>query len=72
MAAKTPFTWKPTDVLEVTNVTQENFFLQLDSGNLRLDAGRTMRVTASTMDVPQVVTLANAGKLKVERWKRRK
>ena len=72
MAGKSPFMWKPTDILEITNVTQENFLLQLDSGTQRLDAGRTMRFTASTLDVPQVVVLVNGGKLKVERWKWRK
>jgi hypothetical protein len=72
MADSSPITWKPTEVLEITNVSDENFLLQLASGSFRLDAGRVQRFTASVLDVPQVVALANTGKLKVERWKRRK
>ena len=42
MPTKSPFTWKPTDVIEVTNASAENILLDLDSGHLRLDVGRTV------------------------------
>lgn len=72
MPNELPFTWKPDSILEVTNVSAENFLLELDSGLLRLDAGRTLRVTASALDLHHFVALANAGKLKVQPYKRRK
>ena len=72
MADSSPINWKPTEVLEITNVSDENFLLELSSGPFRLDAGRVQRFTASVLDAPQVVALANAGKLNVQRWKRRK
>lgn len=66
-----PFTWKPTAVLEATNVSNENLLLELPGGLLRLDAGRTLRLTASALDQPQVVQLVNAGKIKVKPFRRR-
>jgi hypothetical protein len=74
MANKSPFTWNPTDVITVTNTTGENFLLKLDSGLLRLDAGRTLRLTASAMEQPEFVQLVNQGKVKAEKfdWRKRK
>jgi uncharacterized protein (DUF1015 family) len=72
MAGKSTVTWKRSDILEITNVSSENFLLELPSGSQRLDAGRTQRFTGSILDLPQVVTLVNSGKLKVEHWKRKK
>lgn len=68
-----PYTWKPTDVIEVTNVSNENILLDLYSGLLRLDAGRTVRITASALAQHELMALARAGKVKIEtyRWKRR-
>jgi hypothetical protein len=71
MPDKSPFTWKPADVIEVTNVSSENFLLELDSGQLRLDAGRTLRLTASALEVPQLTALINAGKVKAQTYKRK-
>jgi hypothetical protein len=72
MPNKLPYTWKPTDVIEVTNASDENVLLELDSGRLRLDAGRTLRLTASALAVPQLNALVNAGKVKIKpfHWKR--
>ena len=42
MSTKSPFTWKPTEVIEVTNASAENILLDLDSGRLRLDVERTV------------------------------
>jgi len=39
----------PDDVIEVTNVSDENVLLDLYSGLLRVDAGRTVRLTASAL-----------------------
>jgi hypothetical protein len=71
MPAKSPITWKPTDVIEVTNASEENILLDLDSGWLRLDVGRTTRLTASALEVPQLTSLVNQGKVKVQPYKRK-
>ncbi len=71
MANKLPFTWKPTDVVEITNTSSENILLELDSGRLRLDAGRTLRVTDCALEQPQLVALVNAGKVKAQAYKRK-
>ncbi len=71
MPNKSPFTWKPTDVIEVTNTSAENILLGLDSGPLRLDAGRTLRLTASALEQPQLTALINAGKVKAQAYKRK-
>ncbi len=71
MANKSPFTWKPTDIIEVTNASSENFMLELESGSLRLDAGRTLRLTASALEQPQLMSLINQGKIKTQPYKRK-
>jgi hypothetical protein len=68
-AREQPFTWKPTDVIEVTNVSDENVLLDLYSGLLRLDAGRTVRLTASALAQHEVLALARIGKVKVETYR---
>jgi hypothetical protein len=71
MPDKLPFTWNPSDVIEVSNISNENILLELKSGLLRLDAGRTLRLTTSALAQPQVAALVDAGKLKVKpyRWR---
>lgn len=69
MSSKLPFTWKPDDVVEVTNASDENILLDLDSGCLRLDIGRTTRLTASALEVLEVTALVNQGKIKVRPYK---
>jgi len=64
-----PFTWKPTDVIEVTNVSDENILLDLYSGLLRLDAGGKVRLTASALAQHEVLALARVGKVKVETYR---
>jgi hypothetical protein len=68
-AREQPFTWKPTDVVEVTNTSGENILLDLYSGLLRLDAGRTVRLTASALAQHEVLALERAGKVKVEAYR---
>jgi hypothetical protein len=65
-AREQPFTWKPTDVIEVTNVSDENILLDLYSGLLRVDIGRSVRLTASALAQHEVLALSRIGKLKVE------
>jgi hypothetical protein len=65
-----PFTWNPTDVVVFTNVSGENLLLDLASGPQRLDTGRSLRITASALQQPKVKTLVDAGKIKVERWRK--
>ena len=72
MPPKSPFTWNPTDIIEVTNASGENILLDLDSGQQRLDVGRTMRLTASALEVPQLTSLVNQGKVKVQPYKLKK
>ncbi len=72
MPSKSPFTWKPTEIVEVTNASPENILLELDSGLLRLDAGRTLRLTASALEQQQLTALVNQGKVKVQPYKLRK
>jgi hypothetical protein len=72
MPTKSPFTWNPTDIIEVTNASDENILLDLDSGQLRLDAGRTLRLTASALEVPQLTSLVNQGKVKVQPYRLKK
>ncbi len=72
MANKLPITWKNKDIVEITNLTGENFLLDLDSGRLRLDAGRTIRVTDCALEHHHVNALINTGKLRVEPFKPRK
>jgi hypothetical protein len=72
MPTKSPFTWNPTDIIEATNASGENILLELDSGQLRLDVGRTLRLTASALEVPQLTSLVNQGKVKVQSYKLKK
>ena len=71
MANPSPFTWKPTDVVEVTNSSSENLLLALPSGLLRLDRGRSLRLTASALAQPDIKTLAESGKLQVKTLRRK-
>lgn len=71
MSTKSPFTWKPTDIIEVTNASDENILLDLDSGPLRLDIGRTLRLTTSALEQHQLMALANQGKVKVQPYRRK-
>jgi hypothetical protein len=71
MASNSPYMWKPTEILEITNVSDENILLELDSGLLRLDKGRTLRMTASVMENLEIVRLANTGKLKVDPYRKK-
>jgi hypothetical protein len=68
-AREQPFTWKPTDVIEVTNVSEENVLLELYSGLLRLDAGRKIRLTASALAQHEVLALSRVGKVKIETYR---
>jgi hypothetical protein len=68
-AREQPFTWKPTDVIEVTNISEENVLLDLYSGLMRLDAGRTIRLTASALAQHEVLALSRIGKVKVETYR---
>jgi hypothetical protein len=74
MSDKTPFTWNPAEVITVTNTGSENILLELDSGPLRLDAGRALRLTSSAMEQPQVMRLIREGKVTAEKfnWRKRK
>jgi hypothetical protein len=65
MAKNSPFTWMPQDIIEVTNASDGNILLELPSGPLRLDVGRTLRLTASALESEKVSALVDAGKIKV-------
>jgi hypothetical protein len=63
MAKRDPITWHPTDLVEVTNASGENLLLELGSGPLRLDSGRTLRLVASALSQPAVKALLDQGKI---------
>lgn len=71
MPDKSPFTWQPTEIITVTNTSSENILLSLDSGLLRLDAGRTLRLTANALEQPQLTALINQGKVKTQSFKQK-
>ncbi len=68
MAKREPFTWKPTEVVVVTNVSDENLMLELASGLLRLDKGRSLRMTKSALQQEKIKWLVHRGAIKVEDW----
>jgi hypothetical protein len=74
MSDKAPFTWNPSEVITMNNTSNENIVLELDSGPLRLDAGRTLRLTSSALEQPQVMRLIREGKVTTEKfnWRKRK
>ncbi len=63
MAKHDPITWHPSDVVVVTNASDENLLLELSSGPLRLDIGRSLRLTASALQQPAVKALLDGGKI---------
>jgi hypothetical protein len=65
-----PFTWKPTQVVELTNAGTENVLLDLPSGPLRIDAGRMVRITAEALNLPEVKALIASGQLTVQTYKK--
>jgi hypothetical protein len=71
MARREPYTWKPLDIVEVTNTSDENLLLELDSGLLRLDKGHTLRLTASAVKQPKIKALLNGGKIDVQPYRKR-
>jgi hypothetical protein len=70
MAKREPFTWHPTEIVEVTNTSDENLLLELESGLLRLDKGRTLRLTAAALQQPKIKALADSGKISARPWKK--
>ncbi len=63
MAKHDPITWQPADVVEVTNAGSENLLLELNSGPLRLDRGRSLRLVASALQQPAIKALLEEGKI---------
>jgi hypothetical protein len=66
MARREPFTWNPTEIVEVTNASGQNLLLELESGLLRLDKDRSLRLTASALQQPAVKALVDGGKITVK------
>jgi hypothetical protein len=66
MAKRSTITWKPGETVVLNNVSNENLLLELASGYQRLDAGRSVRITASALDQPKVWALLDAGKIQLE------
>ncbi len=71
MAKHEPFSWKPTDIVEVTNTSGANILLELSGGPQRLDSGRTLRLTASALEQPAVKALVDGGQLTVQPLRRK-
>ena len=55
--------WKPHDIVRLTNQSNENIHLHLSTGEYRLDAGRSMKFTATILEFPQVKELLAGGTL---------
>jgi hypothetical protein len=70
MAKHDPITWRPTDIVEVSNASGENLLLELSSGPLRLDSGRSLRLTASALQQPAIKALLEGGKIKARSVKK--
>lgn len=61
------YDWDPQKSVLVRNTSQRNILLDLPTGYFRLDAGRSFRMTADIVDVPQVKALIAAGQVEIER-----
>ena len=69
MPGQSPFSWNPRDLIEVSNISNENLLLDLKSGPVRLDLGRTLHLTASAMEQPPISALVKGGKIKVRPYR---
>ena len=57
--------WDPQGFVFVHNKTNHNILLDLPTGDFRLDAGRTFRMTPDIVDVPQVKDLVASGQIEI-------
>lgn len=57
--------WDPEKAVVVRNTSTHNILLHLPTGDFRLDAGRSFRMTPDIVDVPQVKELVAAGQVEV-------
>jgi hypothetical protein len=55
------------DVITLVNKSTRNFILEIPTGRLRLDAGRSVRTMASLASEPRIKELVAKGELAVER-----
>ena len=49
----------------------KNILLELDSGPLRLDSGRTLRLTASALNQPAVKALVDGRRITVQPYRKK-
>ena len=61
--------WDPQGFVFVHNKTDQNILLDLPTGDFRLDAGTTFRMTPDIKDVPQIKTLIAQGQVEVSQKK---
>ena len=61
--------WDPQGFVFVHNKTGQNILLDLPTGNFRLDAGTTFRMTPDIKDVPQIKNLVAQGQVEVSQKK---
>jgi hypothetical protein len=62
----TPWQKKPDDVILLVNQSSNNYILELPTGRVRLDAGRTIRTLRSIMKLDPVKALVEEGELVIE------
>ncbi len=55
------------DVITLVNKSTRNFILEVPTGRLRLDAGRSVRTMASLASEPRIKELVAKGELAVDR-----
>lgn len=62
-------TWQedPSEVIVLSNRTNQNFILELPTGRCRLDAGRKLRTLRSILKIGEVKRLVDAGQLVIEK-----
>ena len=59
------YNWDPQKFVLVRNKTGKNILLDLPTGDFRLDAGRSFRMTPDIADVPQVKDLVATGQIEI-------
>ena len=59
------YDWDPQKFVLVRNKTGKNILLDLPTGDFRLDAGRSFRMTPDIADVLQVKDLVATGQIEI-------
>ncbi len=58
--------WKPGKSVRLRNLSQKHILLELPTGSMRLDMGRSHRFTTDVLDLAQVKQLLSDGMISAE------